>query len=185
MQALKAKGHAPAAPARSEATSAATGAATEGRSRRGGGFGDARSLLWRAFWAAHQRFFRHMCMAAKVGARRDLGDGAVSAVYLDLTNVEMDRWIGWGGRTALVHCFLLAAKGTQLPVHIAGRQAELRHRHHRRESVYWPASCSSSPPMNARRPQSAHPCTLEAAQGLPLALAVFAHQMMAWKDQLQ
>ena len=23
-------------------------------------------LLWRAFWASHQRFFRHMCMAAKV-----------------------------------------------------------------------------------------------------------------------
>ena len=25
------------------------------------------SPLWRAFWAAHQRFFRHMCMASKVG----------------------------------------------------------------------------------------------------------------------
>lgn len=25
------------------------------------------SLLWRSFWASHQRFFRHMCMAAKVG----------------------------------------------------------------------------------------------------------------------
>ena len=24
------------------------------------------NLLWRAFWASHQRFFRHMCMAAKV-----------------------------------------------------------------------------------------------------------------------
>lgn len=24
--------------------------------------------LWRFFWASHQRFFRHMCMAAKVGA---------------------------------------------------------------------------------------------------------------------
>ena len=24
--------------------------------------------LWRVFWAAHQRFFRHMCMAAKVRA---------------------------------------------------------------------------------------------------------------------
>ena len=24
------------------------------------------SLLWRSFWASHQRFFRHMCMAAKV-----------------------------------------------------------------------------------------------------------------------
>ena len=23
-------------------------------------------LLWRSFWASHQRFFRHMCMAAKV-----------------------------------------------------------------------------------------------------------------------
>ena len=23
--------------------------------------------LWRIFWAAHQRFFRHLCMAAKVG----------------------------------------------------------------------------------------------------------------------
>lgn len=25
-----------------------------------------RNQLWRAFWAAHQRFFRHMCMASKV-----------------------------------------------------------------------------------------------------------------------
>ena len=24
------------------------------------------NLLWRTFWGAHQRFFRHMCMAAKV-----------------------------------------------------------------------------------------------------------------------
>lgn len=44
---------------------AAPSEATSGRGRRGG-FGDARSMLWRAFWAAHQRFFRHMCMAAKV-----------------------------------------------------------------------------------------------------------------------
>lgn len=26
------------------------------------------SMLWRAFWASHQRFFRHLCMAAKVNA---------------------------------------------------------------------------------------------------------------------
>ena len=26
--------------------------------------------LWRVFWAAHQRFFRHMCMAAKVSFGR-------------------------------------------------------------------------------------------------------------------
>ena len=25
------------------------------------------TMLWRAYWAAHQRFFRSMCMAAKVG----------------------------------------------------------------------------------------------------------------------
>ncbi len=25
-------------------------------------------LLWRAFWGCHQRFFRAMCMAAKVHA---------------------------------------------------------------------------------------------------------------------
>lgn len=24
-------------------------------------------VSWRVFWATHQRFFRHMCMAAKVG----------------------------------------------------------------------------------------------------------------------
>ena len=24
------------------------------------------SMLWRFFWAAQQRFFRHLCMAAKV-----------------------------------------------------------------------------------------------------------------------
>ena len=27
------------------------------------------TMLWRAYWAAHQRFFRSMCMAAKVGRR--------------------------------------------------------------------------------------------------------------------
>lgn len=30
------------------------------------------SLLWRSFWASHQRFFRHMCMAAKVQLRTTL-----------------------------------------------------------------------------------------------------------------
>lgn len=24
------------------------------------------NLTWRTFWGAHQRFFRHLCMAAKV-----------------------------------------------------------------------------------------------------------------------
>lgn len=28
------------------------------------------SLLWRSFWAAHQRFFRYMCMAAKVSTSK-------------------------------------------------------------------------------------------------------------------
>ena len=27
-------------------------------------------LLWRAFWGCHQRFFRSMCMAAKVRAQQ-------------------------------------------------------------------------------------------------------------------
>ena len=31
-----------------------------------GGRNPRRHLLWRAFWGAHQRFFRHMCMASKV-----------------------------------------------------------------------------------------------------------------------
>lgn len=35
-----------------------------GRRRRAGG---DRAVLWRAFWGAHQAFFRHMTMAAKVG----------------------------------------------------------------------------------------------------------------------
>ena len=42
---------------------APSGSATSAPRR---GFGDARSMVWRSFWAAHQRFFRHMCMAAKV-----------------------------------------------------------------------------------------------------------------------
>ena len=32
----------------------------------GGSMPKRGNMLWRAFWAAHQRFFRHMCMAAKV-----------------------------------------------------------------------------------------------------------------------
>lgn len=47
----------------SGASTAPSGAVSgRGRGERGGG------ATWRYFWAAHQRFFRHMCMAAKVGA---------------------------------------------------------------------------------------------------------------------
>ena len=28
------------------------------------------AMLWRFFWACHQRFFRHMCMAAKASSRQ-------------------------------------------------------------------------------------------------------------------
>jgi hypothetical protein len=52
----------------SGAPSGATTAGTSGRRRRGGGGGGIGSMTWRAFWASHQRFFRHMCMAAKVPA---------------------------------------------------------------------------------------------------------------------
>lgn len=38
-----------------------------GGRRRRAGAGDQRSMTWRSFWAAHQAFFRHMTMAAKVG----------------------------------------------------------------------------------------------------------------------
>lgn len=39
----------------------------EERDAQGGGpRNPRRHMLWRAFWAAHQRFFRHMCMASKV-----------------------------------------------------------------------------------------------------------------------
>lgn len=59
---------------------AATGTTTEGGSgrgtrRRGGRTGDGRASTWRSFWAAHQAFFRHMTMAAKVGVGRGWGYG--------------------------------------------------------------------------------------------------------------
>ena len=38
----------------------------DGRSKRSRQARTLGSRIWRAFWAAHQRFFRHMCMAAKV-----------------------------------------------------------------------------------------------------------------------
>lgn len=34
--------------------------------------------IWRTFWAAHQRFFRHMCMAAKVPATVRMAHAAVA-----------------------------------------------------------------------------------------------------------
>lgn len=39
------------------------GAPEEKTGRKGATKG---SLMWRSFWGAHQRFFRHLCMAAKV-----------------------------------------------------------------------------------------------------------------------
>ena len=47
---------------------AGTTATGGGGGGRRGGFGDQRSMTWRSFWAGHQAFFRHMTMAAKVGA---------------------------------------------------------------------------------------------------------------------
>ena len=45
------------------------------KSSRGSTFSSTSSMIWRSFWAAHQRFFRHMCMAAKVpGAVRMSAD---------------------------------------------------------------------------------------------------------------
>ncbi|GAB4817769.1 hypothetical protein N2152v2_004815 [Parachlorella kessleri] len=71
--------HAKAASA-SEASGPAAAATEGGRgSGRRGGFGDARSMLWRSFWATHQRFFRHMCMAAKVPAVVRMAKAAVSS----------------------------------------------------------------------------------------------------------
>lgn len=54
----------------SGAVSTVTGGPS-GRTGRGGGssqFGNSNTMMWRSFWSAHQRFFRHMCIAAKVPA---------------------------------------------------------------------------------------------------------------------
>jgi len=68
--------------------SATESAATKGPSattsrgttaKRGGGLGTGVSMTWRAFWAAHQRFFRHMCMAAKVPCVVKLAKEAIEA----------------------------------------------------------------------------------------------------------
>jgi hypothetical protein len=58
--------------------SGAVSGATTSRGSRGGGFGSNSSMIWRAFWAAHQRFFRHMCMAAKVPAAVRMAKDAVA-----------------------------------------------------------------------------------------------------------
>ncbi len=42
----------------------------DGRSKRSRQARTLGSRIWRAFWSAHQRFFRHMCMAAKVRSAR-------------------------------------------------------------------------------------------------------------------
>jgi hypothetical protein len=34
--------------------------------------------IWRQYWATHQRFFRHMCLAAKVPKLVELSQGALA-----------------------------------------------------------------------------------------------------------
>lgn len=58
--------------------SGAVSGTTSGRSSRGG-FGSSSSMMWRSFWAAHQRFFRHMCMAAKVPAAVRMAQNALAS----------------------------------------------------------------------------------------------------------
>lgn len=60
----------------SGAVSGAT--ASRGGGSRGSGFGSTSSIIWRSFWAAHQRFFRHMCMAAKVPAAVRMAEDALA-----------------------------------------------------------------------------------------------------------
>jgi len=43
----------------------------EAAAAAGGSRNPRRHLLWRSFWGAHQRFFRHMCMASKVRLMQD------------------------------------------------------------------------------------------------------------------
>lgn len=58
---------------------AVSGATTSrGGASRNSGFGSAGSMIWRSFWAAHQRFFRHMCMAAKVPSAVRMAEDALS-----------------------------------------------------------------------------------------------------------
>ncbi|KFM25511.1 Strawberry notch-like protein 1 [Auxenochlorella protothecoides] len=45
--------------------------------KKGSGLQDARTLRLRAFWGSHQRFFRYMCMAAKVPAVVRMSKAAV------------------------------------------------------------------------------------------------------------
>jgi hypothetical protein len=86
--------------------------ATTSRGGRGGGFGSPSSVIWRSFWAAHQRFFRHMCMAAKVPAavrmaEKALADGKCVVIGLQSTGEA---------RTADV----VAAKGDDLDDFVSG-----------------------------------------------------------------
>ncbi|KAK9865736.1 hypothetical protein WJX84_001418, partial [Apatococcus fuscideae] len=65
-------------------------AETEGRSKRSRQARTVGSRTWRAFWSAHQRFFRHMCMAAKVPAlveisKQALQDGQCVVIGLQTT----------------------------------------------------------------------------------------------------
>lgn len=61
------------------APSGSTAGAGANSGRRRGGFGGAASVTWRSFWASHQRFFRHMCMAAKVPEAVRMAEAALAA----------------------------------------------------------------------------------------------------------
>ena len=66
-----------------------TASTASGRTGRGG-FGSPSAMLWRTFWSAHQRFYRHMCMAAKVPAavrmsQQALADGKCVVIGLQST----------------------------------------------------------------------------------------------------
>jgi len=73
------------------------------------------SLLWRSFWASHQRFFRHMCMAAKVSFHcccccscMLLCNGLKLAVVMLLNTVSGYHGICMAAKVTSGHCSTLS-----------------------------------------------------------------------------
>ncbi|KAL3149047.1 hypothetical protein ABBQ32_001892 [Trebouxia sp. C0010 RCD-2024] len=110
------------------------------------------SLLWRSFWASHQRFFRHMCMAAKIPclvrmSRAALEEGKCVVIGLQSTGEA---------RTADV----VAERGEILDDYVSGPRELLL----RLVEDHYPLP--SNPSREDSAPSSTHPHP-PSANGLP------------------
>nr|XP_012601196.1 protein strawberry notch homolog 2 isoform X2 [Microcebus murinus] len=79
---------------------------------------ESRKSLWGQFWSAHQRFFKYLCIAAKVGrlvelAKQELAQNKCVVIGLQSTGEARTREV-LGENDGHLDCFVSAAEGVFL-----------------------------------------------------------------------